>query len=394
MNSPFNSVQSSSDEKPHYLKVELDALVRQDTSIFEFIQAGSLDGIWYWDLDAPEHEWMSPRFWETLGYDASQRRHLASEWQTLIHPDDLALAIENFERHCQDPTHPYDQLVRYRHAAGHQVTVRCRGIAIRDAEGRPVRMLGAHQDVTELVQAREEKSRLLEQARVLNDELSLFSYAASHDLQSPLKSLRGLLALFKAEASELQGTTAAETLEQIEAAVSKLQQLTDAVLHLADLQSLELARSNVDLHQLCREAINELELEFTMASAIVRCTVSGTAFVNAVLVRQALKNLLVNSLRYATPGQAPVIDLSGGVTTDEAWLLVQDNGVGIAPDEREAVFDLFRRGARGGHGLGLAVVKKVAERHGGDVRVEASEVGARIRLRFPAPRSPTGFAVE
>ena len=68
----------------NYLQRELYDLVKTDTGIFEFIQSGSLDGIWYWDLDAPEHEWMSPKFWETLGYKADEKKHLASEWQDII----------------------------------------------------------------------------------------------------------------------------------------------------------------------------------------------------------------------------------------------------------------------------------------------------------------------
>ncbi len=132
----------------HYLKTELQRKIQEDPSIFDFLESVLLDGIWYWDLENPAHEWMSPRFWLTLGYDPQTKRHLASEWQDLIHPDDLQVAKENLEKHCADPSHPYDQVVRYRHRDGSTVWVRCRGLAIRDAEGRPVRLLGAHTELT------------------------------------------------------------------------------------------------------------------------------------------------------------------------------------------------------------------------------------------------------
>ena len=137
----------------HYLRQELYSLIQQDTGIFEFLQTGSLDGMWYWDLENPEHEWMSPAFWAVMGYDPAEKEHLASEWQDLIHPDDLETAMENFRRHCADSNHPYDQIVRYRHRDGHAIWVRCRGIAIRDASDNPVRMLGAHTDITPQKQA-------------------------------------------------------------------------------------------------------------------------------------------------------------------------------------------------------------------------------------------------
>ena len=142
--------ESMSGEDDHYLKKELYALSKQDSSIFEFLQRYSLDGLWYWDLEAPENEWLSPEFWELLGYDPAEKRHLASEWQNLIHPEDLQNALRNFEAHCKDPNHPYDQVVRYCHKDGSTVWVRCRGVAIRDRSGSPVRLLGAHNDLTQV----------------------------------------------------------------------------------------------------------------------------------------------------------------------------------------------------------------------------------------------------
>ncbi|WP_084407386.1 PAS domain-containing protein [Aestuariibacter salexigens] len=134
----------------HRLYLELRELLRSDDRIFDFIEHSSLDGLWFWDLENPEHEWMSAKFWTTLGYDPSSKQHLASEWQEIINQDDLKLAVENFEKHCADPTYPYDQIVRYTHSSGRTVWIRCRGMAIRDENGKPIRMLGAHTDVSAL----------------------------------------------------------------------------------------------------------------------------------------------------------------------------------------------------------------------------------------------------
>lgn len=68
----------------------------------------------------------------------------------MIFPEDLKFATENFKKHCEDPKHPYDQVVRYRKKDGETAWVRCRGIAIRDKSGKPIRMLGAHNDITDL----------------------------------------------------------------------------------------------------------------------------------------------------------------------------------------------------------------------------------------------------
>ena len=144
----------------HYLKSELYELIKSDASIFDFIQESALDGLWYWDLEQPENEWLNPKFWTVLGYDPEEMPHTAEAWQNIINQDDLKLASTNAEKHFADQAHPYDQEVRYRHKNGQTIWIRCRGMAIRNAEGKPVRMLGAHTDVTDL----KEKERELEKS--------------------------------------------------------------------------------------------------------------------------------------------------------------------------------------------------------------------------------------
>lgn len=142
-------------EDPHYLHAELYELIQHDSSVFDFLQEATLDGIWYWDLVHPEHEWMSPEFWLQLGYSPAEKQHLASEWQDLIHPDDLVEAKKNLERHLANPAHPFDLIVRYTKKNGLTAWVRCRGLAIRDQYDQPIRMLGAHIDVTKLMETTE-----------------------------------------------------------------------------------------------------------------------------------------------------------------------------------------------------------------------------------------------
>lgn len=176
-------------KKENYLKEELYNLIREDISIFEFIQESSLDGIWYWDLENPQNEWMSPKFWQILGYDPTEKKHKSSEWQDIIFKEDLALAIENFNLHIQNPEHPYDQIVRYKHKNGSTVWIRCRGMAIRDKDGNAIRMLGAHNDLTTIMQLREklEEKKALEEA---NEKLYKKAY---EDYLTKLFNRRGFI---------------------------------------------------------------------------------------------------------------------------------------------------------------------------------------------------------
>ena len=150
----FKLIQDSNNPE-NYLQNELYELVKNDSSIFDFVQETSLDGIWFWDLENPDNEWMSPKFWNTLGYDYDEIPHRASFWQSIIDQEDLKDSQEILKRHINDPSQPYDHTVRYKHKLGHTVYIRCRGFAIRDDNDKATRMLGAHIDVTKLRKTKE-----------------------------------------------------------------------------------------------------------------------------------------------------------------------------------------------------------------------------------------------
>ena len=155
----------------NYLKKELYELIKTNESIFDFIQESSLDGLWYWDLENLENEWMNSKFWQVLGYNPEEMPHKSSAWQNIINQVDLQAAIENFTKHCENPNHPYDQILRYTHKNGSTVWIHCRGMAIRDTNGKPTRMLGAHHDITIIKNSEEELSKALKKVEENESQL-------------------------------------------------------------------------------------------------------------------------------------------------------------------------------------------------------------------------------
>ena len=135
-----------------------------------------------------------------FGFDPKEHEHRSDAWQHLIHPDDLEVTLENFNRHCEDPSHPYDQVVRYKHKSGSMVWVRCRGIAIRDESGKPIRMLGAHTELTAVMKA--------EQAlKSAHDELERRVERRTEELIAANRQLREEIAERKRFEAELKRTT-------------------------------------------------------------------------------------------------------------------------------------------------------------------------------------------
>ena len=121
------------------------------------IEVAGLDGWWDW---RPQDgvEYFSDRFWEILGYDPKQMPNSPDAWQDKIHPDDLPRAIDDFYEHERTKgAFPYHMPVRYKHAKGHWVHVICRGQIVQwDKNGKALRMVGTHTDITELVELRSE----------------------------------------------------------------------------------------------------------------------------------------------------------------------------------------------------------------------------------------------
>ena len=224
-------------EADHYLKRELYERVKTDPALLDFLQAQALDGVWYRDLEKPENEWMSRRFWEVLGYDPTEMPHDPASWQNILDSDDLNAARENLRRHCDDASHPYDQIMRYRHRAGHRVTVRCRGVAIRDEQGRAVRMLGTHHDVSDLVEAQQgahDEAKAKSKAEAATQFQKAFLNTISHEIRTPLNSM-----LVTAEAMKAMEPTPEQSdmLSDMLLAGEQLQALLSQMLDLSKTES-------------------------------------------------------------------------------------------------------------------------------------------------------------
>ncbi|MFT6992938.1 MAG: diguanylate cyclase (GGDEF)-like protein/PAS domain S-box-containing protein [Paraglaciecola sp.] len=206
------------EQEIHYLRRELTILLKSDDSALKFLEDVISDGIWFWDLEKPENEWFSPDFWHTLGYKPSDMQHLSKEWQGMIHPDDLEIVTRSLEEHYENPQLAFDEVVRYRHKSGSTVWIRCRGIATRGENGKPLRMLGIHQNVTpfKLIEQRYKKNlsvidELYNSTKLALEEAeSLFDLAADAMLQI---DHQGYVVRANQEAKMLFGYTAEELID-------------------------------------------------------------------------------------------------------------------------------------------------------------------------------------
>ncbi len=371
----------------HYLKRELYQQVQKSADLFEFIQAGSLDGIWYWDLENPEHEWMSPRFWQIFGYDPTAMPHLASAWQDMINTDDLAMALENFQAHCDNPNHPYDQVVRYRHKEGKTIWVRCRGIAIRDAEGKPIRMLGAHTDITELKEAEYALQQKTDELTLSNQQLEQLAYITAHDLQEPIRGIVTFLDLLARESQSNLNETAQNYLQLAMGEAGLMRAMVHDILALAQVNADSSLAEKVDLERLIKTVEQDLKNHSSFKAYTIERDKLPVIRGHSKILLLLLKNLINNGLKFNLSDQPQVrIDAE---KTEGGWKIsVSDNGIGIEEKYADRIFKMFQRlhsrSQFPGTGIGLAIAQAVVTRHGGELQF-TSELGVGTTFFFTIP---------
>lgn len=362
----------------HYLEEELSQLIRTDPSIWQFLQEGSLDGVWYWDIENPEQEWMSPEMWRLFGIDPATKRHDPAEWQDLINPDDLKLALENFHAHCADPGHPYDQIVRYRHADGSTVWVRCRGIAIRDAAGKPLRMLGAHTDLTAVKRAEQAQKAGATHA---NEELRAFSYALSHDLKAPANTVLMVLTELAEHLDAQLDEEGRQMLDIGVRTVMRMRSQIDALLEYTHVTEDRHQGSELDLNELTQEVLLDLQADIAEARAEITMGALPVILASRIQMRMLVQNLLSNAIKFRRPGRPPHVRITAEPLEAEGGvaLRVADNGIGVAPEDAARIFDMFQRlhayQDYPGTGLGLPMCSRIVRNHGGSIRVEPTPGG-------------------
>jgi len=382
----------------HYLKAELYSLMRARDDINEFLSQAVLDGIWYWDLENPEHEWMSPAFWRTLGYPPDAMPHIAAAWQSLIDADDLKIATENFEKHCADPSHPYDQIVRYKHADGHTVWIRCRGMAIRDENGRAIRMLGAHVDITELKtkesQLAEQNARLKlreEQLEFHNQSLKDFASVVAHDLNAPMRQTSIYLGMLEADlktAGNLSPATGS-AIDGMNAVLDRMRRIVKSLHELFKVGAFDLDCQPSPLATVIDEAV-ALSREYLDArGATIDIGDTPTLPVDPDLIAQVFQNLLINACKYNDAERLAIrISCVRDEENRKTKIYVDDNGAGIPEGAEESIFEPYKRlnddESVEGAGIGLALCRRIMSLHRGSIYVDPDfEGGVRFVLCFP-----------
>ena len=266
------------------------------------------------------------------------------------------------------------------------------------AEVAPYVMLGhlekAMQDIVQRMTEQEEslieKSRALEET---NEELTRFTYVASHDLQEPLRKIQSNISLIGHRHGAEVGPGLAERLERLNVTATGMRRLIDDLLAFSRAGSAPLKHVAIDLGEVVNAARDEYIESFTARGGDICIEELEGAVIDGdrTQMLQVFMNLLSNAAKFARDDLPPSVRITGKTTDDLIHIKVIDNGIGFDEKFAEQIFEPFQRlhgkGAYAGTGIGLSIVRKAINRHGGTVTARpAVGGGAEIRITLPLKR--------
>ncbi len=329
---------------------------------------------------APHSEWPSH-----LADIQSFSKWLVGKTDFDTYPEALARAAQNDEQEIIRTGQPVvSKIERAELADGQIFWWLVTKLPWHDKDGKVIGTFGASQDVTPLKQAEESLRKFTAQLERSNRELQDFAYVASHDLQEPLRKIIVFGERLQEKSAERLEPEALDYLQRMRKAASRMQTLINDLLAFSRVTTKAQPFNRVNLAQLAREVIEDLEGRIEITQGRVEQGELPTIEAEPLQMRQLLQNLIGNALKFRRPEVSPVVKIEARIysgvlphappdTADQKLceLTVTDNGIGFDEKYLDRIFNVFQRlhtrGEYEGTGMGLAIARKIVLHHGGHI---------------------------
>jgi len=261
-------------------------------------------------------------------------------------------------------------------------------MTISHEQGSPV-LTFFFRDISRHKEAERKQARYAAELERSNRELEQFAYVASHDLQEPLRKIRTFSDRLEMQAGEALDETGRECVQRMQGAAGRMQVLIEGLLTLSRVTTREQNFQEVDLAQVTREVVSDLEVKIEQMEGRVEVGRLPTIHADPLQMRQLLQNLIGNALKFSRRDEPPVVKVHGRFVTggqssrprrspieERCRILVEDNGIGFDERYQERVFDVFQRlhprDVYEGTGIGLPICRRIVERHGGTITARST----------------------
>jgi signal transduction histidine kinase len=238
---------------------------------------------------------------------------------------------------------------------------------------------------TEMLRSSRERDEAIRRLRSANEELEAFIYSASHDLRAPLRAIDGFCRLYEQMHERSLDESIRHLLSRVGTSVSRMESIIDDLLSLSHIRRARMARERVDIGAVAARVLADLRARDPDREVAVKIAEGLEAWADESLVTLALENLLGNAWKYTGRRREARIEVGRELVSGQSVFYVRDNGAGFDMNVAGKLFSPFVRlhasAEFEGHGIGLATVKRIVERHGGDVWAEGQvDQGATFRF--------------
>lgn len=235
-------------------------------------------------------------------------------------------------------------------------------------------VVAVYDDVTREKHAEEEVKRSNEELLRSNRDLEKFAFIASHDMKEPLRTITGFVNLLEKRFRHMMDKDIEEYIYFITDGTKQMNRVIDGLLAYSRIGSLGLKFERHDVNTIVKDALSRLQMSVYETGAEVTCDPLPELVVDEIQMTQLFQNLISNAIRFRSKAP-PLVHISSRHEGDEWVFSFRDNGIGISPEYRERIFEIFQRlhdrETYPGTGLGLAICKKIVELHGGRLWVES-----------------------
>jgi PAS domain S-box-containing protein len=310
-----------------------------------------------------------------------------------LHPRELAEKYRADDRQVMEAGRPIEVVEEHQPLGKEKFYVQVIKTPLVDASGTTRGILGIFWDITGQQRAAHERERLIAELQAKNDELERFTYTVSHDLKAPLITVRGFLGLLERDALSGDQAQLQADMQRIKAATDRMRQLLDELLELSRIGRLMNPSVTVALTEIVQEAVMLTQGRLTARGVQLEIQ-PGLPVVCGDRVRliEVLQNLIDNACKFMGDQPEPrlTIGCRGNDRAGNPIVFVRDNGLGIDPHYHDKIFGLFNKldPKTEGTGIGLALVKRIVEVHGGHLWVESAGPNCGSTFCFSLPAAP------
>lgn len=330
--------------------------------------------------------YISPYAVEMFGYDADRLKNDPDLWQMLVHPEDIAGMAEELGKQLAVGNNGHVTYRAYR-ADGRMIYCEQMFTLMKDAKGNPIGTAGLVLDVSERKMAEEASKQYAEELRRSNAELEQFAYVASHDLQEPLRMITSYLQLIEQRFIGQLDSDAREFIGFAVDGAARMKSLIIDLLTYSRVQRAKIEFSPVSMESVLNQVKSNLHVTISECQAEITHGSLPEITANEAQMIQLMQNLVGNALKFRRE-MPPKIHISAEKGKSEWTFAVRDNGIGLDEEYKDRIFVIFQRlhgrDQHPGTGIGLAVCKKIVERHNGRIWVE-SKLGEGATFYFTLP---------